>query len=92
MRLVAWRSAAVLARWECEGRAAGLVREGGVGAGGDLGLDGWVVGLMGCGVGRGYGYMGWFVDDFYYTYLLFCDLYPFESMQLSSAQLPFFKN
>lgn len=47
MRLVAWRSAAVLARWECEGRAAGVVREGRVGAGGDLVLDGWVVGLMG---------------------------------------------
>lgn len=58
VRLVAWRSAAVLARWECKSHAAGVVREGGVGAGGDLvlgwlgwevGLDGWVVGLMGCG-------------------------------------------
>lgn len=55
VRLVAWRSAAVLARWECEGRAAGLVREGGVGAGGDLGLGwlgGWVDGVMWCGLGR----------------------------------------
>lgn len=40
VRLVAWRSAAVLAGCRCKGGGAGGVREGGFGAGGDL-KRGW---------------------------------------------------